>query len=63
MIQRREDTKEGRENFTRNWVDYKHGFGNPEKEFWLGNENIYMLTNNQDYVLRVELEDFDGNKK
>ncbi|EDW39485.1 GL24555 [Drosophila persimilis] len=52
-----------RENFNRDWADYKNGFGEPAKEFWLGNENIYMLTNNEEYTLRVELEDFEGNKR
>ncbi|KAL9876649.1 serine-rich adhesin for platelets isoform X1 [Glossina fuscipes] len=63
VIQRRDDYGEPRENFNRDWADYKNGFGDPAKEFWLGNENIYMLTNNEDYVLRVELEDFEGNKR
>lgn len=63
MIQRRDDFGEPRENFNRDWSDYKNGFGDPAKEFWLGNENIYMLTNNEDYSLRVELEDFEGNKR
>lgn len=63
VIQRRDDFGEPRENFNRDWNDYKIGFGDPEKEFWLGNENIFMLTNNEDYVLRIELEDFEGNKR
>lgn len=63
VIQRRDDFGEPRENFNRDWGDYKNGFGDPAKEFWLGNENIYMLTNNEDYILRVELEDFEGNKR
>nr|XP_012225823.1 PREDICTED: angiopoietin-related protein 2-like [Linepithema humile] len=63
VIQRRDDFGEPRENFNRDWADYKNGFGDPAKEFWLGNENIYMLTNNEDYTLRVELEDFEGNKR
>jgi hypothetical protein len=29
----------------------------------MGNENIYMLTNNEEYMLRVELEDFEGNRR
>ncbi|CAH0383554.1 unnamed protein product, partial [Bemisia tabaci] len=63
LIQRRDDFDDPRENFNRDWADYKNGFGDPTKEFWLGNENIYMLTNNEEYMLRVELEDFEGNKR
>ena len=66
VIQRRDDfddLRENRENFNRDWEDYKSGFGDPDREFWLGNENIYMLTNAEDYSLRVELEDFEGNKR
>ncbi|CAH1179036.1 unnamed protein product [Phaedon cochleariae] len=63
VIQRRDDFGYPRENFNRDWNDYKNGFGDPAKEFWLGNENIYMLTNNEEYSLRVELEDFEGTKR
>lgn len=63
VIQRRDDYNDPRESFNRDWNDYKNGFGDPSKEFWLGNENIYMLTNNEEYILRVELEDFEGNKR
>lgn len=64
VIQRRDDYgADNRENFNRDWDDYKSGFGDPDREFWLGNENIYMLTNAEDYSLRVELEDFEGNKR
>ncbi|XP_077302101.1 uncharacterized protein LOC143922644 isoform X1 [Arctopsyche grandis] len=63
VIQRRDDLGVPSENFNRDWADYKNGFGDPAKEFWLGNENIYMLTNNEDYILRIELEDFEGNKR
>ena len=63
MIQRRGDYGEPRESFNRNWDEYKFGFGDPSQEFWLGNENIYMLTRTNEYELRIELEDFDGNQR
>lgn len=37
------------------------GFGEPSKEFWLGNEFISRLTNQQSYKLRIELSDWEGN--
>ncbi|KTF88906.1 hypothetical protein cypCar_00033199 [Cyprinus carpio] len=59
VIQRRMD---GSVNFYRPWDQYKRGFGNVEGEYWLGLENMYQLTSNRTYMLRVDLEDFDGNK-
>ncbi|XP_021357941.1 angiopoietin-related protein 7-like [Mizuhopecten yessoensis] len=49
-------------DFNRNWNEYKNGFGNLEGDFWLGNENIYQLTLTP-CMLRVELEDWAGNKR
>jgi Fibrinogen beta and gamma chains, C-terminal globular domain len=63
VIQRRGDFGNSKETFNRDWADYKNGFGDPTKEFWIGNENIYTLTSSSDYVLRIELEDFEGNKR
>ena len=50
------------ENFpTRVWQDYKTGFGNPTvSSFWIGLEQMYQLTRDRHAILRVELEDFDG---
>ncbi len=63
MIQRRGgDYEQNRINFTRSWMDYKHGFGDLYKEFWFGNDFIHKLTNKSAMVLRIELEDFDGFK-
>ncbi|XP_006867994.1 PREDICTED: fibrinogen alpha chain [Chrysochloris asiatica] len=62
LIQQRMD---GSLNFNRTWQDYKKGFGSlnekGEGEFWLGNEYLHILTL-KDSVLRVELEDWAGNK-
>ena len=49
------------ENFTRTWDEYKNGFGDYDKEFWLGNELIHQLTKSGDMRLRLEFEDWDGN--
>uniref|UniRef100_A0A8C2B8M6 Fibrinogen C-terminal domain-containing protein n=1 Tax=Cyprinus carpio TaxID=7962 RepID=A0A8C2B8M6_CYPCA len=59
VIQRRMD---GSVNFYLPWNQYKRGFGNVEGEYWLGLENMYQLTSNRTYMLRVDLEDFKGNK-
>ena len=45
--------------FFLDWESYKAGFGTATGEHWLGNDNIYMLSNNYDntYELRVDLND------
>ncbi|KAI8477741.1 hypothetical protein Bbelb_445240 [Branchiostoma belcheri] len=50
----------GSVDFYRTWEEYKVGFGNLSTEFWLGNDNIHLLTNQARYGLRVDLETFDG---
>ncbi|XP_078576487.1 fibrinogen C domain-containing protein 1-B-like [Branchiostoma floridae x Branchiostoma japonicum] len=57
VIQRRQD---GSVPFNRTWEEYKLGFGNLSGEYWLGNENIHLLTKRKNYKLRVVLEDFSG---
>ncbi|NP_001315274.1 microfibril-associated glycoprotein 4 isoform X1 [Danio rerio] len=59
VIQRRMD---GSVNFYRPWRDYKRGFGNVEGEYWLGLENLYQLTRHKKFMLRVDLEDFEGRR-
>ena len=54
---------DGSVDFFRNWESYKNGFGNLNEEFWLGNDNLHRLTFSEDVMLRVDLEDFDGNIK
>uniref|UniRef100_A0A8C4TT12 Fibrinogen gamma chain n=1 Tax=Falco tinnunculus TaxID=100819 RepID=A0A8C4TT12_FALTI len=65
VLQRRLD---GSEDFKKNWVQYKEGFGHlsPDDttEFWLGNEKIHLITTQSTlpYTLRIELEDWSGKK-
>ncbi|KAI8495050.1 Fibrinogen- domains (FReDs) [Branchiostoma belcheri] len=49
VIQRRLD---GSVLFNRTSEEYKRGFGNKNGEYWLGNENIHLLTNQKAYTLR-----------
>ncbi|XP_062604755.1 ryncolin-4-like [Saccostrea cucullata] len=52
VIQKRLD---GSTNFTQNWDAYKSGFGNPLKEYWIGNEVIYELTKDLDSSMYVAI--------
>ncbi|KAL8590153.1 hypothetical protein ACOMHN_010348 [Nucella lapillus] len=42
-------------NFTRSWDEYKRGFGNMTKDFWLGLEKLHFLTVSGDYELRFRV--------
>ncbi|XP_043208531.1 microfibril-associated glycoprotein 4-like isoform X1 [Amphibalanus amphitrite] len=60
------DDVEPHENFFRNWEDYKVGFGDFDREFWLGNILIWALTNvdnSTQFELAIDLEDWSGNKR
>ena len=59
VIQRRTD---GSMDFFKTWFEYKLGFGNVDKEFWLGNEKIHRLTKRKNMMIRFDLEDVNGNK-
>ncbi|XP_051547090.1 fibroleukin-like [Myxocyprinus asiaticus] len=59
VVQRRIN---GNVSFNRTWAEYKKGFGDLDREFWLGNDKIHLLTKAKDMVLRIELEDFEGTR-
>ncbi|XP_069114199.1 ficolin-1-like [Argopecten irradians] len=48
-------------DFYREWADYKMGFGDLHGDFWIGNDNLNLLTTTP-RILRVELEAEDGEK-
>lgn len=44
VIQRRfADADFNEESFNRTWLDYKHGFGSLDDEFWFGNDFIHKV--------------------
>ncbi|XP_045125464.1 microfibril-associated glycoprotein 4-like [Portunus trituberculatus] len=49
-----------REDFYRNWIEYKLGFGDLEGEFWMGLDLLYQLTNSNLQQLRIDLHDYEG---
>ena len=59
VFQRRMD---GTEEFFRQWTGYVKGFGDLNGEFWLGLNKIHRLTKSNS-VLRVDLEDFEGESR
>ena len=48
-------TSKPREDFYRGWSSYKQGFGDLDKEFWWGLENLWTMTSPRDriYELRI----------
>ncbi|MEQ2259976.1 hypothetical protein XENORESO_014894 [Xenotaenia resolanae] len=61
LVQQRET---GTVSFNRTWAEYRDGFGSVDAkgkgEFWLGNQNLHLLTNQGETMLKVELEDWEG---
>ncbi|XP_035659562.1 uncharacterized protein LOC118404530 [Branchiostoma floridae] len=57
VIQRRGN---GTVDFYRTWEEYKAGFGSPHTEYWLGNELLHLLTDQGEYEMRIDLEDWVG---
>lgn len=60
VIQRR-DNYSLQQDFNVSWYDYKVGFGDLQKDFWIGNSFLSRFSKKNNLTLRVELEDFDGN--
>lgn len=60
VVQRRFN---GSVDFYRNWSEYQKGFGNVDSEFFLGLENLYLLTKSEPHELYIEMESFDKERK
>ncbi|XP_049536603.1 fibrinogen-like protein A [Anopheles darlingi] len=55
VVQHRFD---GSLEFFRYWSEYRNGFGDVEKEFWLGLEKLHQLTTERPHELIIEIKDF-----
>ncbi|XP_072539117.1 angiopoietin-related protein 3 [Salminus brasiliensis] len=60
VIQRRVD---GSVDFDQNWDKYERGFGNLEKEFWLGLAKIHSIVRQGEYILNIQLEDWKEERR
>ncbi|KAL7742414.1 hypothetical protein ACLKA6_019046 [Drosophila palustris] len=54
---------DGSVNFTRNWAEYKNGFGNLDGEYFLGLDKIHAMTAARRQELLVLFEDFEGDHR
>ncbi|XP_069465826.1 ficolin-1-like [Ambystoma mexicanum] len=57
VFQRRWD---GSVSFRRDWVTYKNGFGSRLTEFWLGNDNLHLVTSKVNHELRIDFRDMEN---
>ncbi|CAL1300201.1 unnamed protein product [Larinioides sclopetarius] len=60
VIQRRGEYGNSEAYFVKNWNEYKEGFGDFKKEFWLGNDKIYSITNQGQYAVRFDMTHGNG---
>ena len=54
---------DGSVDFYVDWESYKKGFGNLKGKFWLGNDYLHRLTASANMVFRIDMEDYEGNRR
>ncbi|XP_023228825.1 techylectin-5A-like isoform X2 [Centruroides sculpturatus] len=59
VFERRGDYGKPANYFYKNWEDYRQGFGELNKEFWLGLDKIHSLTAQGNYMLRIKMVKFE----
>jgi hypothetical protein len=47
--------------FDRTWVEYKNGFGTPCGNYWIGNEQLHLLTTTYNYTMKFDLQSSSNN--
>ncbi|GFV68638.1 techylectin-5A [Trichonephila clavipes] len=63
VIQRRGNFNRSKDYFYKDWKSFKAGFGDIERDFWLGNDNIFALTNQRLNSIRFDLKAVDGERR
>uniref|UniRef100_A0A3P9QAW2 Angiopoietin-like 3 n=1 Tax=Poecilia reticulata TaxID=8081 RepID=A0A3P9QAW2_POERE len=59
VIQQRVDSTV---DFDQTWEMYQKGFGNLEKDFWLGLKKIHTISQLGSYIMRIDVEDWKEEK-
>merc|ERR1719188_862193 len=62
VLQQRGDNGNPEDFFYRDWTDYAQGFGDPEKDYWVGLRYWNIITQSEDVQMLISLEDVEGNK-
>ncbi|CAG2234393.1 unnamed protein product [Mytilus edulis] len=52
--------RDGSVDFDRSWSHYENGFGDPNTEYWIGNEALYHLTLSGGNELLILMQTWDG---